>query len=237
MLALVFSCCGLRPRPHDLPDERAPLIPHSDDTPTRVPSLPPVCCSRPSSPQPRVIDHQKLKERLGSVVRSKEGKMVNVNAQFPFNLHDHEHPDNDSSRSSRNVSGGTLSSSRAASPSPHRKLHRSPSSASLRPDAQDVIHYLPLVVNHPAPIHSVRLVKSARSTHSIRGRSLRTGDPNSRTPALEIQSESAADEQHTPSHPPTEQPTDLPINSETPPHHPEDFNIHDAGAVARSWGD
>ena len=180
--------------------------------------------------------------------------MVNVNAQFPFNLN-HDHPDNTSSRSSRNVSGGTHTSSRAASPSPPRQLHRSPSAASLRPDAQD-LQYLPLVVNPSAPIHSVRLVRSARSTHSIRGRSLRTGDPNSRTPALDTQSESAPDEELTPrAHPPTEQPTPvsplslpcprhrhepfskLPINSETPPHHPEDFNILDAGAVARSWGD
>ena len=57
------------------PDERTPLIPHSDDTPTRVPSPPPSPRSHTPSPQPRVIDHQKLKVRLGSVVRSKEGSV------------------------------------------------------------------------------------------------------------------------------------------------------------------
>jgi hypothetical protein len=34
-----------------------------------------------------VIDHRRLKERMSSIVRSKEGKMVNINARLPFNLH------------------------------------------------------------------------------------------------------------------------------------------------------
>ncbi|KAG8214095.1 hypothetical protein J3R82DRAFT_10853 [Butyriboletus roseoflavus] len=163
MFALFFSCCGLRHRPHEPPGERTPLIPQSDDTPT---------------PQPRVIDHQKLKECLGSVVRSKEGKMVNVNAQFPFNLRD---PEGCSSRSSRNVSGGTLPSSRAASPSPPRPLHKSSSATSFRSDA------LPLVAHPPAPILNVRLVIFPRSTQSTRGRS---GDPNSRTPSQDARTPS-----------------------------------------------
>jgi hypothetical protein len=102
-------------------------------------------------------------------------KMVNVNAQFPFNLHNQEHS---SSCSSRNVSGATLAGSRAASPSPPRALHTSPSTASLS-DAEDVPHYLPLVVNPSVPILNVHLVKFARS-NSTRGR---CGEPNSRTPA------------------------------------------------------
>ena len=231
-------------------------------------SPPPFSLSR--SPQPRVIDHQKLKERLGSVVRSKEGsvspsllsfpspfsnrKMVNVNAQFPFSLH----PDS-SSHSSRNVSGGTLPNSRAASPSPTRQLQKSPSTSSFRPEAEDALHYLPLVANSSAPILSIRLVKSARTTQSTRGRSQRSGDPNGRTQALD--SELAPDEQYTPRarlpNPVVEEhssthvsllslpclrdrhelcllsPSKLP---EAPPY-PEDFDIHDAGAVARSWGD
>ncbi|KAN0091319.1 hypothetical protein V8E55_004885 [Tylopilus felleus] len=217
MLALVLSCCGVRHRPHVPPDERTPLIPHSDDTPT---------------PQPRVIDHQKLKERLCSVVRAKEGKMVNVSAQFPFNLHNQ---DNSSSRSSRNVSGGTLSSSRAATPSPSRKLHKSPSTASIR---RDTLHYLPLVVSSTAPILNLRLVKSAPPTHTARGRSQRTGDQDSRNPALDSHPELSQDDGQTPRVPPSSTlKSHLPVNSETPPHHPEDFSIHDAGAVARSWGD
>ena len=109
--------------------------------------------------------------------------MVNVNAQFPFNLHNQGHS---SSSSSRNVSGGTLPGSRAASPSPPRALHKSPSTASF-PDAEDAPHYLPLVVNHSVPILNAHLVKSARSTPSTRGRLQRSGDPNSRSPAPDPQ--------------------------------------------------
>ncbi|KAG1812085.1 uncharacterized protein BJ212DRAFT_1371285 [Suillus subaureus] len=61
MFNFLFSCC-VRQRRRDLtaPDERTFLIPATtaSETPT---------------PQPRVVDHQKLKERLGTVVRSKEG--------------------------------------------------------------------------------------------------------------------------------------------------------------------
>ncbi|KAG6375528.1 hypothetical protein JVT61DRAFT_3087 [Boletus reticuloceps] len=219
MLALLFSCCGLRHRPHDQPNEHTPLIPHADDTPTS---------------QPRVVDQQKFKERLGSVVRSKEGKMVNVNAPFPFNLHDQQSQEHSSSQSSCDVSGGTLSNSRPPSPPPLRHLHKSPSTASL-PDGP------PLVVGPAASILNIRLVKSARSTHSTRGRSQRIGDSISRTPVPISQSELAPDEENTPRAQlptsPLEQSTHPPDNSETPPCYPEDFNIHDAGAVARSWGD
>ena len=105
-------------------------------------------------------------------------KMVNVNAHSPFHLHaDHSAP------SSRNVSGGTLPSSRAASPSPAR-LQKSASTASLRPD-EDAPHYLPLVVSPSVPILNVRLIKSPRSLQSTRGRPQRTGDPNGRAQTLE----------------------------------------------------
>lgn len=166
--------------------------------------------------------------------------MVNVNARFPFNLHNQEHS---SSRSSRNVSGGTLAGSRAPSPSPARYLHKAPSNTSFRPDGEDALHYLPLAVN--APILNARLIRSAR------GRSPHSADPSSRTTASEL----PPDEQYTSLSTSTleqathvslllscprdrhESCTKLPVESETPPHHPEDFTIHDAGAVARSWGD
>jgi len=68
-------CCCLRPRPHFLPtnsDENAPLIPASDDVQPAARHI--------------IIDQQRMKERLGIIVRAKEGKMVNVNAPLPFNL-------------------------------------------------------------------------------------------------------------------------------------------------------
>jgi len=126
--------------------------------------------------------------------------MVNVNAQFPFRLHDR------SAASSRNVSGGTLPSSRAPSPSPPRLLQKSPSTTSLHPDSEDAPHYLPLALN-PSTVRSVRLVKSVHPTLSTRGRSPPSPDPQDQEPHL-------AAETHT-----------------------DDFSIHDAGAVARSWGD
>lgn len=75
-----------------------------------------------------VIDHQKVKERMSSIVRSKEGcvqlvndilpppldptlrKMVNVNARLPFNLHNKNLSvtiDASSSRGSRSASSST----------------------------------------------------------------------------------------------------------------------------------
>ncbi|KAF8192875.1 hypothetical protein K438DRAFT_2017989 [Mycena galopus ATCC 62051] len=38
-------------------------------------------------PDTRAVDRQKLRDRMGTIVRLKEGKMVNVNARVPFILH------------------------------------------------------------------------------------------------------------------------------------------------------
>ncbi|KIK99399.1 hypothetical protein PAXRUDRAFT_132209 [Paxillus rubicundulus Ve08.2h10] len=180
MFSFLFSCCGFRQRRHEthaVPDERTRLIPDAQDTPT----------------QPRVIDQQRLKDRLGTVIRSKEGKMVNVNAQFPFNLHNQELGEQSSSRSSRHVSGGTGASSRRASPSPHRSLYKSPSSTSIHRDVEELAtcQHLAQNGNHPAPILNVRLVKpsvAARSRQSARGRPGRSAEQNGR--ALLRESES-----------------------------------------------
>ncbi|KAI0745626.1 hypothetical protein C8Q76DRAFT_704223 [Earliella scabrosa] len=69
----VFGCCmrGRSPTPNG-PDERTPFIQPTDEIPP---------------PRNYTVDHQKMKERLGHIVRSKEGKMVNVNQPLPFNLH------------------------------------------------------------------------------------------------------------------------------------------------------
>ncbi|KDQ55600.1 hypothetical protein JAAARDRAFT_37011 [Jaapia argillacea MUCL 33604] len=73
----LFSCC-LRSHSHtsEGPDETTHLIPAAAEDSTAPPQRHVV-----------VVDHQKMKDRLGVIVRSKEGKMVNVNAQIPFNLH------------------------------------------------------------------------------------------------------------------------------------------------------
>lgn len=197
--------------------------------PTVSPLSSPPSRSPPRSPQPRVIDHQKLKECLGSVVRSKEGsvsplsstrsppptphrKMVNVNAQFPFNLRNQDHPEGSSSRSSRNVSGGTLASSRAASPSPRRPLHKSASTTSFRPDGEDAPPYLLPVAHPPAPILNVRLVKVARSPQSTRGRPQRSGDPSSRAQTPDPQLAADQGHAHTPEHAPVHVSSFVPVS-------------------------
>ncbi|KAF9482104.1 hypothetical protein BDN70DRAFT_930365 [Pholiota conissans] len=63
-------------------------------------------------------EQQRMKERMGSIVRAKEGKMVNVNARLPFNLHNHPHPTgsihaNPSSSSSLSLSSSSRSFSAA----------------------------------------------------------------------------------------------------------------------------
>ncbi|KAJ7131788.1 hypothetical protein C8R43DRAFT_956752 [Mycena crocata] len=43
--------------------------------------------SGPPSPAALIVDHQKLNDKLGTIVRRKESKMVNVSARAPFTLH------------------------------------------------------------------------------------------------------------------------------------------------------
>ncbi|KAH9026684.1 hypothetical protein EDB83DRAFT_2526613 [Lactarius deliciosus] len=74
MSLLSFLFCCLRPRSSssDEPNENSRLIPASEDVPPAARHV--------------IIDQQRMKERLGVIVRAKEGKMVNVNAPVPFNL-------------------------------------------------------------------------------------------------------------------------------------------------------
>ncbi|KAF9002255.1 hypothetical protein BDQ17DRAFT_1425919 [Cyathus striatus] len=66
------------------------------------------------------VDHQKLQERLGGIVRAKEGKMVNVSSQIPFNLHNQAIPPevlrgHHSSSYGHYGYGGSVSNSRSTS--------------------------------------------------------------------------------------------------------------------------
>ncbi|KAI0319116.1 hypothetical protein OF83DRAFT_1170515 [Amylostereum chailletii] len=86
---LFCSCCGPREKHSSEPDERSRLIPPVEDV---------------VSPLPRhvIVDQERMKERLSVIVRAKEGKMVNLHAPLPFNLHNkalHDHLDPSSSRS------------------------------------------------------------------------------------------------------------------------------------------
>ncbi|KAJ7896516.1 hypothetical protein B0H13DRAFT_2034083 [Mycena leptocephala] len=68
------------------------LCPRDEDDPTVIPTetthliSPTAGLSSPGLPEATAVDHQKLHDRMGSIVRSKEGKMVNVSARTPFTL-------------------------------------------------------------------------------------------------------------------------------------------------------
>ncbi|OCH89056.1 hypothetical protein OBBRIDRAFT_836112 [Obba rivulosa] len=73
----IFSCCiRTSDESREEPNEHTQLLPPSEGLlPTRS----------------YVADSQKMKERMGTIVRAKEGKMVNVNAPLPFNIHNKPH--------------------------------------------------------------------------------------------------------------------------------------------------
>lgn len=214
-----------------------------------------------------MVDHQKLKERLGTVVRSKEGKMVNVNAAFPFNLHNQSLGD----PPSRSVSGGTLDSSRQASRSPARhSLHTRYSSTSLQRDAEGPASQSNDVVEGRGdphkPILNVRLVSTPVSNSANRAiNSISRGRPGRGiehgrvmvVSADHISHPDEDDEEHdhvaedsdvlTPPRPQVHtSERDADNSSDSDPSkpspvanviHTEDFTIRDAGAISRSWGD
>ncbi|KAF8883082.1 hypothetical protein CPB84DRAFT_194434 [Gymnopilus junonius] len=133
-LTNILACCfrGGRRRAATItdietPNERSHLIPAVTNIDEYI---------SPSPADTLASSQQKLKERLSSIVRSKEGKMVNVNSRLPFNLHNQKHsvsidPSNSQSSSSRSVSTSTTH---------HRPSHTlSPSPLSVTP-IQGPIH-------------------------------------------------------------------------------------------------
>jgi len=239
-----FSCC-LRTRSHSKvgPHERTPLIPDTEQSPI--------------SAQPQV-DNQKMKERLSNIVRSKEGKMVNVNVQIPFNLHNQNlgqrFDPSSSSRSARSDSGGVRTSysnqnSRRPSLSPASSLHASRSTASLS-HPED----LSLYTEPRKPILNVRLVRGAGrrrvSSSRVRGRLGRFGEEGGRDLYLSDGNGSSQqnglvhdfDDQNADAEDPKnprplgQWPLHPPSANTLSPRTPE-FKIQDAGVISRSWGD
>lgn len=133
-----------------------------------------------------VVDQQRMKERLGVIVRSKEGcarlhmshstpthkhqphrKMVNVNASLPFNLHNkalHGRLDPSSSRSAR-----------GPSPQPSVDTAQTSSSASRNEDEEA-----------RRPVLNVKIVRGVSAFQSRRGR------PNGRGPRVSAEGSAAA---------------------------------------------
>ena len=184
--------------------------------------------------------------------------MVNVNAQFPFNLHNQHLDDPSPSRSSRNVSGGTYGSSRPVSPSPHPSLKKSQSSTSVHDSSP---HRLPAILNvklvkvgrplgeygptNDRGLPHSDIIQSADEKHEPAG----DGEPTSSTqypqPSLSAQEPGSQQVSHLnsswsllmrrqmlPAAPVLDQTVTV-----ITPCSPDSFTIHDAGAVSRSWRD
>ncbi|KAI0743657.1 hypothetical protein C8Q80DRAFT_1182684 [Daedaleopsis nitida] len=134
----VFGCC-LRGRspPANGPDESTPFIQPTDEVPP---------------PRNYTVDHQKMKERLGHIVRSKEGKMVNVNQPLPFNLHNRP----TYGHMNRSLSANTTPPRPASSGNP---LPDSPSTSAF-PTQQHAPSYTPS--REPSPS-----IQTSRSTSSL----------------------------------------------------------------------
>ncbi|KAG1751432.1 uncharacterized protein EDB91DRAFT_1243697 [Suillus paluster] len=188
--------------------------------------------------------------------------MVNVNAPFPFNLHNQFLGD----PPSRSVSGGTLDSSRRASRSPGRdSLHKSYSRTSLQQDAEGSASQSNDAVDGRGdqckPILNVRLVSTPMSNGVNRtingisrgrpGRGIEHGrldvvgaKPISRPNENKEENVDEDNDVLTP-RPQTHVSGGEPDNSsDSDPSEPsrddihtEDFTVRDAGAISRSWGD
>ncbi|EIM80975.1 uncharacterized protein STEHIDRAFT_161981 [Stereum hirsutum FP-91666 SS1] len=109
----------------DEPDEQTRLIQPTED-------------AAPVQRHTTVVDHQRMKERFGTIVRSKEGKMVSVNAPLPFNLHNKPvhrvsasaSASTSQSRSNRPPATHGNGNGNGRYPSPHRSIDTAQSSST-----------------------------------------------------------------------------------------------------------
>jgi len=254
LFSQVWGCCLRAPSASRDINEQSRLIPPPQDDPP------------PKQPTSVVIDHQKLKDRLGTIVRSKEGKMINVGTPLPFNLH------NKALHARIDASGSGSSRSRARSPSgssshwpntsgePRVEGERSrtsspqpPSNTSLASLQPGDASYLPPDERDDGkrPILNVRLAgegsgrtRKGRSRGRLgrfgeeRGRELkrRNGSANGMTQYTEDE----GDDRKLSSSAPSESPPKnepLSLNESSSPTTRKSFKIKDVGTIARSWRD
>src|ERR1700722_8216142 len=118
---------------------------------------------------PPTIPEKRKRENAHSTfnIRFFPSKMVNVNSQIPFNLHNQRLDPSSSSRSARSLSGGyphpqtehSNQNSRRPSPSPAPSLQMSGSSNSIHPGDVASVHQS-LEQHEPRkPLLNVRLVR------------------------------------------------------------------------------
>jgi len=137
-----------------------------------------------------VLDHRKLQERLGHIVRTKESKMVNVASQVPFNLHNKVLPPersysrSDSGSIDQHLRDHNYQTEYGYSNhgiSRQRNFYTSvyddrvtDRSRSASPSARPIVgsSYLSQALNDPkpTPILNVRLVGYTDNMNKIRGR-------------------------------------------------------------------
>ncbi|KAJ7161478.1 hypothetical protein C8R43DRAFT_992990 [Mycena crocata] len=222
----LFCCCGQHGGVHsdeDTIDETSHLIP------SNLESTPPTVV---------FTDHQRIQERLVTIVRAKERKMVNVNSQIPFNLHNRVITPNASLSRSVSLSTGHRDRTNLVSstfdarepltvqlrspPSPlgsgRNASHSTSRSISLSRDQPD---------DPPNPILNVRLVNSAQPNLSQR-----VGRPRHRAFASPSPTEYA----RTPETPPEQTASAAPLErrpaSATPPPKKDPLD-----EICLNWGD
>ncbi|KAH6891587.1 hypothetical protein BKA70DRAFT_1119876 [Coprinopsis sp. MPI-PUGE-AT-0042] len=85
-LRALVCCCGSRKGARDSPEPQIYIDSEEHVIPTEESPLIPSDLDNPSYTDEPYLN-TKLRERLSTVVRSKEGKMVNLGSTVPFNLH------------------------------------------------------------------------------------------------------------------------------------------------------
>ncbi|KAF7332901.1 hypothetical protein MVEN_02395600 [Mycena venus] len=175
MFHLLFCCCARPPVEDDptvIPTETTHLI------------SPGTGLSSSDFPETIAVDHQKLQDRMGTIVRSKEGKMVNISARAPFIL--------------RSAAGGS-SGTAASSPSAGFSSPPTPtSSAPLTSTAPTTSRHPPVLIMTPA---RARLQADSRysSPSGSRSSSRRRTDSSDRYTASYLHSSTSVErEKHAP---------------------------------------
>ncbi|KAJ7749509.1 hypothetical protein DFH07DRAFT_553374 [Mycena maculata] len=228
----LFCCCGHRGvhlEEESGVDETSHLIPSNlESTPTVV-----------------FTNHQRIQERLVTIVRAKERKMVNVNSQIPFNLHNRVITPNPSLSRSVSLSTGHLDHANVAPPStadarePLTVQLRSPPSplGSGRNASQSKSRSLSLSRNNPDgeppnPILNVRLVNTHVPQRVGRPRHPAFSSDSSEYPKPSEIRPSDAGDPASQSVSVTDGPPATPVATAVPP-----SNIESLDEICLSWGD
>ncbi|TFK74508.1 hypothetical protein BDN72DRAFT_893183 [Pluteus cervinus] len=222
-----------------------------DETSRLIPQI-----LEPPSPHPSLYKQQRLQERLDTIVRSKEGKMVNVNSPLPFNLHNrvrqgsnHRHTLSRSTSGSLDIFGvdpyhhptpivyNQPSPTASPSPSPRGNLSKSRSQSPVEGECSESRRH-----SQNYPILGLRLVHldevRSESTHAATSPSSDEEDAE-----LQLRLAKEALELERLSETPRARPT-IPAS----PHisvgdKPEEgvdtmhLDFHDVGSLTMSWGD